>query len=73
MWIVWIVNSFHVVQEHPVPFGFSPDEVKQLISSFIQTNRVVCTEFTEINPLLDNKGNLMAETAFDILDSCFNS
>ena len=57
----------------PVPFGFSPDEVKQLISSFIQTNRVVCTEFTEINPLLDNKGNLMAETAFDILDSCFNS
>jgi arginase len=30
---------------------------------------VVCLEITEINPLLDNKGNKMAETAFQILSN----
>jgi arginase len=29
---------------------------------------LACIELAEINPLLDNKGNLMAETAFQILD-----
>lgn len=56
----------------PVSFGFSPEEAKELITGFLKTDKVVCAEFTEVNPLLDNKGNLMAETAFDILDSCFN-
>lgn len=56
----------------PVSFGFSPEEAKELITGFLKTEKVVCAEFTEVNPLLDNKGNLMAETAFDILDSCFN-
>lgn len=55
----------------PVPFGFSPDEAKSLISGFLKTNKVICVEFTEVNPLLDNKGNSMAETAFDILSYCF--
>lgn len=56
----------------PVSFGFSPEEAKELITGFLKTEKVVCAEFTEVNPLLDNKGNLMAETAFDILDFCFN-
>lgn len=56
----------------PVSFGFSPEEAKELITGFLKSEKVVCTEFTEVNPLLDNKGNLMAETAFDILNSCFN-
>ena len=34
---------------------------------FISTGKVVCLEVAEINPLLDNKGNKMAETAFDVL------
>ena len=55
----------------PVPFGFSPTEAKQIISEFLRKEKVVCVEFTEVNPLLDNKGNKMAETAFDILDFCF--
>jgi len=55
----------------PVSFGFSPIEVKNIITKFLKTGKVVCVEFTEINPLLDNKGNRMAETAFDILSSCF--
>ena len=55
----------------PVSFGFSPTEVKNIITEFLKTEKVVCVEFTEVNPLLDNKGNRMAETAFDILDFCF--
>ena len=53
----------------PVSFGFSQDEVKQIIERFLQTEKVICLEMCEINPLLDNKGNKMAETAFDILDA----
>ncbi|WP_420400504.1 arginase [Flagellimonas sp.] len=55
----------------PVPFGFSPEEAKNIIIGFLNTKKVVCVEFTEVNPLLDNKGNHMAETAFDILNFCF--
>jgi arginase len=55
----------------PVSFGFSPTEAKQIITKFLETEKVVCLEFTEVNPLLDNKGNKMAETAFDILNTCF--
>lgn len=56
----------------PMPFGLSPREAKELITGFLNTNKVICVEFTEVNPLLDNKGNKMAETAFDILNHCFN-
>lgn len=52
----------------PVSFGFSPDEAKQLITGFLRTEKVVCLEVSEVNPLLDNKGNKMAETAFGVLD-----
>ena len=53
----------------PVPKGFSPDEVQEIISQCIDSKKVVCIEFSEINPLLDTKGNAMAETAFRILDN----
>lgn len=56
----------------PVSFGFSPAEVNQIITPFLNTEKIVCMEFTEINPLLDNKGNKMAEIAFDILESHFS-
>ena len=52
----------------PVPIGFSSGEIKELLALFIATKKVCCVEFTEVNPLLDNKGNKMAETAFEILD-----
>jgi arginase len=52
----------------PVPNGFLPNEVMQIIETLLATNKVCCIEFTEINPLLDNKGNKMAETAFQVLD-----
>jgi len=54
--------------ETPVPVGFTSSEVKELFELIITTKKVCCVEFTEVNPLLDNKGNKMAETAFEILD-----
>jgi len=52
----------------PVPIGFFANEIISIIETFIATKKVACIEFTEINPLLDNKGNKMAETAFQVLD-----
>lgn len=52
----------------PVPSGFNPNEIVEIITQFQHTGKVKCIEFTEINPLLDNKGNKMAETAFMVLD-----
>ena len=51
----------------PVKSGFSSDEALSIIELFISTGKVACLEVAEINPLLDNKGNKMAETAFGIL------
>ena len=52
----------------PVPIGFFANEIIGIIETLIATKKVACIEFTEINPLLDNKGNKMAETAFHVLD-----
>lgn len=57
----------------PVPNGFSPKEVNDLIQGLIQSEKLVCFEMVEINPMLDNKQNLMAETAFTILENTFNT
>lgn len=51
----------------PVPRGFDAAEVTEIIKKFINTGKVICFELVEVNPLLDTKGNKMAETAFDIL------
>ena len=53
----------------PVSKGFDPDEVVQIINRLIKTEKVVCLEVAEVNPLLDEKGNKMAETAFDVLNA----
>ena len=52
----------------PVPSGFNQEEIIQIIQLLQATGKVKCIEFTEVNPLLDNKGNKMAETAFEVLD-----
>ena len=39
------------------------------INQIVKTKKVVCIEFVEVNPLLDTKGNKMAETAFEILEA----
>lgn len=52
----------------PVPKGFDQYEVIEIINKIIQSKKVVCVEFVEVNPLLDFKGNKMAETAFEVLE-----
>lgn len=52
----------------PVPKGFDAAEIKELLKELIKSSKVVCLEVVEINPLLDNKGNKMAEVTFDILE-----
>lgn len=51
----------------PVPQGFDPMEIKELLRGLVQIGKTVCFEVVEVNPLLDNRGNRMAEVAFDIL------
>ena len=52
----------------PVPIGFFAEEIVGIFDQLFLSNKLVCIELTEVNPLLDNKGNLMAETAFMVLD-----
>ena len=52
----------------PVPKGFDQFEIIEIINQLIESKKVVCIEFVEINPLLDLKGNKMAETAFEVLE-----
>ncbi len=52
----------------PVKNGLLVDEVKQLLKEFITWDKTISLEVTEINPLLDNKGNKMAETTLEILE-----
>ena len=52
----------------PVSKGFDQDEIKAIINKVIESGKVACVEIVEVNPCLDNKGNVMAETAFDVLN-----
>jgi len=53
----------------PVAKGFDQYEVIAIIDQIINTKKVVCIEVVEVNPLLDTKGNKMAETAFQVLEA----
>jgi arginase len=52
----------------PVPKGFDQNEVIAIIDQIIASKKVVCLEVVEVNPLLDTRGNKMAETAFEVLE-----
>jgi len=55
----------------PVPKGFDQHEVIEIIKQIMDSDKVVCFEVVEVNPLLDNKANKMAETAFEVVDAIF--
>jgi len=57
----------------PVAKGFDQEEVKNIINRLIESKKVACIEIVEVNPCLDDKGNKMAETAFDVLDDFTNT
>lgn len=52
----------------PVPRGFDQEEITKILQGVCNTGKVVCIEVVEINPLLDNKGNKMAEVAFEVIE-----
>lgn len=52
----------------PVINGFSAVEAEKILSYLAQNEKLACLEFVEVNPTLDEKGNVMAETAFEILE-----
>ncbi|MCT4697908.1 MULTISPECIES: arginase [Tenacibaculum] len=52
----------------PVPKGFDDKEIVKIINGLLASKKVACVEFVEVNPLLDLKGNKMAETAFKVLE-----
>lgn len=52
----------------PVKHGLFPEEVKELLTVLIASQKVICFELVEVNPCLDNKKNKMAETALEILE-----
>ena len=52
----------------PVSKGFDQHEIIAIVKKIIASEKVVCLEVVEVNPLLDNKGNKMAETAFEVLE-----
>lgn len=52
----------------PVPRGFVPSEVALLLKGLIHSEKSTCMEVVEVNPLLDRKGNKMAEVAFEIVE-----
>lgn len=51
----------------PVPEGLTEDEATSFLKLFAANAKVKCMEFTEVNPLLDDMGNAMGETAFRCL------
>lgn len=53
----------------PVAKGFDQYEVIEIIKALFATKKVVSLECVEVNPLLDTRGNKMAETAFEVLDA----
>ena len=55
----------------PVSKGFDVDEVVSIIEHIMTSNKVTGLEVTEVNPLLDNKGNRMAEAAFEVIQRLF--
>lgn len=53
----------------PVAKGFDQYEIIEIINQITESGKVAAIEFVEVNPLLDFKGNKMAETAFEVLDA----
>lgn len=51
----------------PVPGGLEIEEASILMQELLDSPKVCCLETTEINPLLCDKGNAMAEAAFQVI------
>ena len=52
----------------PVKHGLFPIEALDVMEVLVQSGKLCCLEFVEINHCLDNKQNKMAETALSVLE-----
>jgi arginase len=57
----------------PVKDGLTPEEASELINVLLTEPKLCCFEMVEVNPLLDNKCNVMGETAYEILASAIET
>ncbi|MCS6795964.1 MAG: arginase [Raineya sp.] len=62
-------SSISIGTGTPVAGGLSVNEAKEINTLLVQDMRVCAWEMVEINPLLDTKGNKMAEVAFEVLEN----
>jgi arginase len=53
----------------PVDNGLSPQEAKEMLLAFGKQEKLVCMEFVEVNPCLDDKINKMAEVTFELFEA----
>lgn len=51
----------------PVSNGFTEEETGELLLYLVEDSRLCAFETTEVNPLLDDKGNSMAEATFRVI------
>ncbi len=52
----------------PVPNGLFLKEAITFLNEVSKSQKLCCFEIVEINPTIDNKGNLMAETGLEIIE-----
>ncbi len=57
----------------PVANGITQEEAHEFLCAFGEEEKLVCMEFVEVNPCLDNKQNRMAEITFDLFEAAANS
>ncbi|MCH2225190.1 MAG: arginase [Crocinitomicaceae bacterium] len=57
----------------PVDNGLMPKEAEFFLCELAKQEKLVCMEFVEVNPCLDEKTNKMAEVAFDLLKAVGNT
>jgi arginase len=53
----------------PVKGGLTPEEAKQILMHFANTDKTVCIEIVEVNPCLDEKKNTMAEVTLELVET----
>ena len=57
----------------PVPGGITVREARELLSGLCAHPKLRALEFVEVNPVLDNKKNYMAEVALELITLCKNT
>ena len=57
----------------PVMNGLMPKQARELLNGLGHSPKMICIEFVEVNPVLDEKMNRMAEVTFELIDSLVNT